>query len=244
MVPTLELVDRFQCADGTDYEIGAANEIPWNDREIRLKANVLLDGEQWGYGADRRNVEYFLPAEDGVVAGLDSRYGPAYWNATLTGFCMRKFLDPNYDTNGTQSNNTPWFILRLAEVYLNYAECQLELGNTAEALKYINMTRERALLPPAVGKDIRAEYEQERLIELCFEGQRWFDLRRWKKLEEVYSHPRYSMTIWKYKDGSKLYVRETEPIRTMTFAGEKNYWMPVPRTENEKAPQIDLLPYE
>lgn len=52
------------------------------------------------------------------------------------------------------------------------------------------------------------------------------------------------MTIWKYKDGSKLYVRETEPIRTMTFAGEKNYWMPVPRTENEKAPQIDLLPYE
>jgi hypothetical protein len=82
------------------------------------------------------------------------------------------------------------------------------------------------------------------MIELCFEGQRWFDLRRWKKLEEVYSHPRYSMTIWKYKDGSKLYVRETEPIRTMTFAGEKNYWMPVPRTENEKAPQIDLLPYE
>lgn len=244
MVPTMELVDRFQCADGTDYKPGDITEYPWGNREIRLKANVLLDGEQWGYGSDKREVEYFLPGEDGVVTGLDSYYGASGWNATQTGYCMRKFLDPNYDTNGTLSNNTPWFLLRLAEVYLNYAECQIELGNTAEALKYINMTRERALLPPVTGKDIRAEYEQERQIELCFEGQRWFDLRRWKKLEEVYSHARYSITIWKYKDGSKLYVRNTDPIRVLHFGSEKNYWLPIPRSVHEASPLIDLLPYE
>ena len=157
---------------------------------------------------------------------------------------MRKFLDPNFDTSGTLSNSTPWFVFRLAEVYLNYAECQIELGNNTEALKYINLVRERALLPPATGKDIRAEYEYERQMELLFEGQRWFDLRRWKKLEEVYSHPRYIMTIYKYANGSKLYVRNPDPIRTMTFNGEKNYWMPVMREEYEKAPLIDLLPYE
>lgn len=245
MVPTLELVDRFQNADGTDYQIEPETEYPWDNREIRLKANILLDGDEWGYGSDKREVEYFLPAEDGVVAGLDSQYGPAYWNATRTGYCMRKFLDPNYDTNGTKSNDTPWFVFRMAEVYLNYAECLIELGRNTEALQYINMTRERALLPPATGKDIRAEYEQERQIELCFEGQRWFDLRRWKKLEESYSHPKYSILIWKYADGTKLYVRDTEnPIRVMNWGGEKTYWMPVPRTENQKAPQIDLLPYE
>lgn len=244
MQPTLEVVDRFQRADGTPYEFEAETEYPWDNRDIRLKANILVDGDEWGYGADRRQVEYFLPGEDGVVAGLDSRNGPAYWNATITGFSMRKFLDPNFDTSGTLSNSTPWFVLRLAEVYLNYAECQIELGNNAEALKYINLVRERALMPPATGKDIRAEYEYERQMELLFEGQRWFDLRRWKKLEEVYSHPRYGMSIYKYADGTKLYVRNPDPIRTLTFSGEKNYWMPVMREEFEKAPLIDLLPYQ
>ena len=244
MVPTVEFVDLFQNADGTPYEIEAETEYPWDNRDIRLKANILLDGDMWGYGADNREVEYFMPGEDGVVAGLDSRGGASYWNATLTGYCMRKFLDPNFDTNGTLSDDTPWFVFRLAEVYLNYAECQIELGNNAEALRYINMVRERALLPPATGSDIRAEYEYERRIELCFEGQRWFDLRRWKKLEEVYSHPLYSITIYKYLDGSKRYVRDTEPIRTMTWGGEKNYWMPVPRYENESSALIDLQPYE
>lgn len=245
MEPTVEVVDRFQNADGTDYKIEAETEYPWDNREIRLKANILCDGDLWGYGSDKREVEVFLPGEEGVVAGLDSQEGPAYWNSTLTGYSMRKFLNPNYDTNGTLSDNTPWFIFRLAEVYLNYAECMIELGNNTEALKYINMTRERALLPPTTGKDIRAEYEQERQIELCFEGQRWFDLRRWKKLEESYSHPKYSITVWKYKDGSKLYVRDMEnPIRVMNWGGEKTYWMPVPRSENQKSALIDLLPYE
>ena len=41
---------------------------------------------------------------------------------------MRKFLDPSYDATGTTMHTTPWFFIRLSEIYLNYAECQIELG--------------------------------------------------------------------------------------------------------------------
>ena len=125
--------------------------------------------------------------------------GEYWWNASNTGYSMRKFLDPSYDATGTTMHTTPWFFIRLSEIYLNYAECQIELGNNLEALEYINKVRTRALLPPATGEDIRAEYEYERQIELVFEGQRWFDLRRWKKMYEEYSKPIYGVTIGKFK---------------------------------------------
>lgn len=57
-------------------------------------------------------------------------------------------MNPNYNQwDETVMDNTPWIFFRLAEFYLNYAECQIELGNDNEALSYINKTRTRALLP-------------------------------------------------------------------------------------------------
>lgn len=243
MQPTVELVDAFQCADGTPYQIQPENEYPWNNRDPRLRANILLDGDMWGYGSDRRELEFFN-GENGGRDGRDAGASPSYWNATKTGYGMRKFLDPDFDDYAGEMNTTPWFILRLAEVYLNYAECQIELGNNGEALKYINMIRERAGMPAAKGTDIRADYEYERLIELMFEGQRWFDLRRWMKTEEVYAKPLMGISIWRDADGNKRYVRNQEPLEVRTFHASRNYWVPVPRYEARRAPQIDLAPYE
>ena len=49
---------------------------------------------------------------------------------------MRKFLSSDINFyDDTVADTTSWFFIRLAEVYLNYAECQIELGNNAEALK-------------------------------------------------------------------------------------------------------------
>ena len=138
----------------------------------------------WGYGDSNREIELFEAGAKGVIPGKDSRTGETWWNGTKTGYNMRKFLSSHINFyDDTVVDTTPWFFIRLAEVYLNYAECQIELGNNAEALKYINLIRNRALLPDATGKDIRTEYEYERTVELMFEGQRFFDLRRWKKME-------------------------------------------------------------
>ena len=143
-------------------------------------------------------------------------------------------------------DNTPWIFFRLAEFYLNYAECQIELGNDNEALSYINKTRTRALLPALTDvSNIREKYEQERAVELMFEGQRFFDLRRWKRMEEAYSPENCptAMKIYKLGDGSLLYSHETTILQQRNFK-EEMYWMPIPRYELNKCPQLDGLPYE
>jgi hypothetical protein len=246
--PTHNLVEKFQKNDGSKYVRGTENEYPWADRDLRLYATIILDGSLWGYGADEREVEYFVAAAgaDGnkVVDGQDSREGPGWWNATQTGYLVKKWLNPNHDYTGSIRPTTPGIVMRLAEFYLNYAECQIELGNNAEALKYINLIRARALMPPATGANIRADFEYERQIELLFEGQRWFDLRRWKRMAQNYSEPVLGLDIVKYNDGSKRYVVKPDVMQTRTFRGDHQYWAPIPRAELRRAPNLDPAPYE
>jgi len=271
--PTEEIVSKFENVDGTPFvasqtksytiletvmdpatgqaikkqkTIQATETNPWEDRDIRLVATIFTDGQMWGYGDSHREIELFEPAEEGVVAGKDSRVGESWWNGTKTGYNMRKFLNPNFDTyDETNVDTTPWFFLRLSEVYLNYAECQIELNNNQEALKYINLIRTRALLPPAKGINIRQEYEYERTAELVFEGQRFFDLRRWMKLENIYNkQPVTGVKVYKYKDGTKIYYHNPEVIQQRAFNAPKNYWWPIPRYELRRAPQLDAKPYE
>ena len=264
--PTYEIVNLFQMADGTPFVEGqtqeytlykgtsnertiqATTENPWKNREIRLDANIFYDGSMWGYGDDYRAVEIFEAGEDGVVPGKDSRSGEYWWNGTKTGYNLKKGLDPDFDYNGaTTACTTPWTFIRLSEVYLNYAECMIELGQNEEALKYINLIRNRALLPNATGADIKAEYRYERTVELMFEGQRFFDLRRWKELEHYYNVEENWPTgikIWKMKDGTILYEHNLEPVQQRAMDPSKNYWWPVPRYELNRCPDLDAAPYE
>ncbi|MCH5237471.1 MAG: RagB/SusD family nutrient uptake outer membrane protein [Muribaculaceae bacterium] len=270
--PCHEVAAKFQLKDGSHVDFPEyTEEYPWGDREIRFNANYLVDGDMWGYGSDNQELQLFLPgwdAENGTwtTAGRHSaeNYDSEWWNVSETGYYMRKFLDPSYDMTGTLMHTTPWFFLRLAEIYLNYAECQIELGNNGEALQYINLIRNRALLPSATGADIRAEYEYERQMELLFEGQRFFDIRRWKILDKIYAEPLHFVKVqnmgtdangkikksytcsiydevydWDLED----WVMEVK-VKQRRYAGEKHYWLPIPRWELNKCPFLDALPYE
>lgn len=241
---TQNIVEKFEMADGSKPVIPAdgnyGNTKPWEGREIRLAATILCDGDMWGYGEDRREVEFFY----GPVNGKDSQWGDYWWNAVKTCYAIRKFLDPSYDMNGTDQPSTPFFFLRLAEVYLNYAEAEIELGNNAEAAKYINLIRHRALLPDFTG-DIREAYDYERQIELLFEGQRWVDQRRWMRMDKEYSVPIYGVSIYKDENGVKTYtVDKSSPVSTRKWGGDKYYWLPIPRAELNKCPLLDGQPYE
>lgn len=73
-------------------------------------------------------------------------------------------------------------IMRYAEVLLMYAEACIQSGNTAEALTYINMTKERAGAPLATTADMSV-LETEKKCELWLEGCRWADMKRWKHFD-------------------------------------------------------------
>ena len=93
-------------------------------------------------------------------------------------YYIKKYADPPV-VNGDSDDN--WYVLRYADVLLMYAEALNETGKTAEALTYLNQIRKRVGLSDkaiTAQADMRLAIEQERRVELAFEGHRWFDLVR------------------------------------------------------------------
>ena len=108
-----------------------------------------------------------------------------------------------------------YYVLRLAEVYLNYAEASNELsGPGADALTRLNMVRQRAGLA-ALGSSsseaaskatLRTEIDKQRRLELAFEGERWFDLVRYARHEQADAaahHPVSALDIIQQKRGAR-----------------------------------------
>lgn len=80
--------------------------------------------------------------------------------------------------------------LRLAEVYLIRAEARAQQNNVSGAVDDINQVRNRAGAIPIASStkdDVLKKVETERVLELCFEGRRWFDLNRWGTTDQVYT---------------------------------------------------------
>ncbi|UVV54743.1 RagB/SusD family nutrient uptake outer membrane protein [Bacteroides thetaiotaomicron] len=107
----------------------------------------------------------------------------------------QKFVDPVtefYTAGGsTSGTSAPTILFRLAELYLNVAECHAALGNTQEAIDALNPVRERAGIPKLTLADITNNMtikdwvHNERFVELWNEGHRFFDVRRWAEGGQV-----------------------------------------------------------
>ena len=112
-----------------------------------------------------------------------------------------KFMDVPYQNNDA-SNNYP--VIRYADVILMYAEALNQNGKTAEACKYLNMTRRRGFgyqtaetSPVDLQTTDKAQFalmvEQERRVDLAFENHRWFDLIRTGRAVEVMRSKGFSL---------------------------------------------------
>lgn len=180
VAPSLNIVDAYETIDGeipvTDSELGTVNpksmydpSDPYANRDPRFYASIYYNGSDFV----NRKIETYIGGYDATNQ-----------DATMTGYYIRKFIEEDKGISETRHYTGPFPLFRLSEMYLNYAEAQYHLGNEDLAREYINKIRDRegVKMPPvtASGEELLDKIYHERMIELAFEGHRYFDVRRWK----------------------------------------------------------------
>ncbi|SHJ11499.1 RagB/SusD family nutrient uptake outer membrane protein [Pseudozobellia thermophila] len=233
--PTHNFALLFNMSDGssTDGPLYDANN-PNDNREMRYYANLNYNGAQFR----GRDVQYYLSEDvDAFPHGLDSPEGLGNTlHSSKTGYNIRKFQDESVGLTDT-SPNRPFILYRLAEIYLNYAEAQYHLGNEAVAREYVNKITRRALLPEITssGEALYEAIKRERRIELAFEGHNFFDERRWMN-EEHLGFDVKGLKWTKEIDGT-LSNEEYTVVNRPWF--DRQYYLPIPQSEIEKAPSLE-----
>lgn len=247
--PTQELVDAFEMrATGrpiTDASSGYVATNPYANRDPRLNFAIMYNGSTF----KSKTVDTYVGGKDGLGLNI---------NATKTGYYMRKYLSESAVWAGTAANvRRPWIFFRYAEVLLNYAEALNEaqgVGAMSQVLAAVNQIRARSgVAMPALQTtnptgngyvaptqaELRKRIRNERRVELCFEEQRFYDVRRWKEGEATFNKPVTGMRIVQVNPTTFTYTPFTVENRVFT---PRNYLYPIAQNELNKAPALGQNP--
>ncbi len=237
-VPTHNYVKNYGMANGLpidDPESGFNPADPWKNREPRFYIDIVVDNDEMvmssSGGLDKIAQLYTGGRHRGGSKG------------SVTGYYLKKYTPKGANPWDNWWGNLQAYQprLRLADIYLMYAEAVLQgygsaassvpgFGLTAEDA--INVVRNRALLP-----DISAKYKnskdlfmqeiiRERAVELAFEGHRWFDLRRWNILQD--NKYREKTAIDFDRDSENKPINLQERVVVTRVAEKKHNWVPLP----------------
>lgn len=266
--PFQGMVDEYEMEDGSKYSdhytVDANNyiknistkyrhESPYYDREPRFYASILFDSAVFQprlpelaildpLGIYERRLHRTIAANGTItdVFGLDSRQGPITpQNGSYGGYLTKKFMDPAVK-GGTEYNQNVAIEIRYAEILFNYAEACLELGDIPTATTYINIIRNRAGLPNFTG-DITEALRHERKVELFAEGFRWYDIRRWKIMPQVFVPCGGGVDIietYKVATGERTTTWQLISAQVPNKWVESMYWIPIQTDELKRAPQL------
>ena len=232
--PSQNLVDAFPMCDG--YPINSASgDFPYDvnnmyeNRDPRLFTFILYHGQsasEWG-------LESPNPDTYQTMAGGRDAFGYDQ-NSTRTGYYLKKWLNGSVrNTGNVRTTNYTTIIFGRPELYLNFAEAAIQATGNPDDKTYgysareaLAKVRDRALgegndmyLPTITGKDAFINLVQnERRIELCFEGHRFWDMRRW-------STGKGDVTAI---NASVYGIYSSSPVETRSF---RSPYMPLPYGE-------------
>ena len=241
-------VDKFEMADGTRYKVeyDSDNAKRWDYRDPRFRKALYVDKDQQGLspltvirmyvgsGSDKGTTQKI------ALPYIHHKYWPAGCNSIDKIYNNYRFVNP---------------LMRLAEVYLDYAEAVTAAygadgkapGATLSAVNAINIVRARAGMPPtseatAIANGYKSFMEQiwnERTVELCFEGHWWFDQRRWHIGHLPENLPCIDLEFDKNWTPTSF---KRVLFKTRVFEDPKHYWLPIPKNLVQQYPEMTQNP--
>ena len=234
--PTQDMVEEYELATGgkPDWSAwhtteGTIQAPPYDQLEPRFKATILYNGAAWR----DRTIEPYVGGTDGWAQWMKDA---AVEGRTTTGYYLRKLVDEGHDYKLSQTSTQPWVAFRLAEVYLNYAEACMQLGDNSTAQEYINKVRQRTGVNLPTYNNLTTKEKtfealrHERKVELAFEGLYYWDMRRWNVAEkELTGIRRHGLKIEKLGDTYRYTYVEVDN-EDLNFP-KKMYRLPVPQDE-------------
>ena len=240
--PTQTLVDAYEMKNGGEPD--PAN--PYEGRDPRFKMTIACNGDKWP-DSNPNPLETYIGGRNGAPISY----------ATPTGYYLKKYLDGSIDISagsGTGGKRHSWITFRLGEFYLNYAEALFQYLGSAEAVTdeffltardAVNKIRTRSdvnmpVLPKGIDSDEFWKcYKRERMVELAFEGHRFWDLRRWGLATTVLNGTHMEgVKPTKVGDGYEYNVVDCDAGKTRVYL-EKYNRFPIPIAEIQQNPACE-----
>ncbi|MBA4139446.1 MAG: RagB/SusD family nutrient uptake outer membrane protein [Segetibacter sp.] len=263
--PRYELADRYQLITTGDFApkmiqmnptVPATNNVArttpnssvnpasYANRDYRMKSTIVWDYEMI-IGLNSLKSTGYAPFIYQTWAANITLNGTPYitynTDGSNSGYVFRKFVR-NYEGLGRSEGDYAWPVMRLADVYLMYAEATNEVnGPQPDAIGFVNLVRKRGNLQELkVDKTGNKQaffdaIEQERIVELVAEGQRGFDLRRWRAIERVWGPPG-SAGVWRQDTWGANQTRYYQNTSDRTY--QQNYIFRIPPGERDRNPNL------
>ena len=273
--PTQNCVDLFETVWGDPLETEAERQEaiaqghydeqdPYSNRDPRLDLTVVHDGSVVSMCPTGINIHYdpSTGTYPMTVINSQSRQFGIAWGSmdskstgySNTGYYINKWWNGGYGSGTASRTEHTDPLIRMAELYLNYAEAANEAygpdgragGLPMTALDAVNKVRNRAGMPDVLDKFtgsaplLRERIRNERCVELAFEGHHYYhDIRRWMIAPQKMTATLTGMYIEKtdvseqYPKG-RIYTRRAIPQNRQSSWKDAMYYIPFPTEEANK----------
>jgi len=255
MSPSKQLMDSYEMVStgllpseaGSGYDA----ENPFEGRDPRFKGTLLTNNDMFqGSGIET----WYATERDGDIdtntgTGIGKDGMGIHPDATKTGAYVRKYLADGGSPLLIQLyySGQDCILFRLGETYLNAAEAAYELGMEDSARDYIEPIRTRAGLTENLrlesysGTELRDRLRNERKIEMAFEDQRYWDVRRWRIAEDALSVQIEGIKSLRHIDnaGTETFTYEViqAESQSMNFYS-RHYYLPIGQDRVNNNPRL------
>lgn len=224
--PSGNLVDAYETTGGRTFSWKDPSMAarPYENRDPRFAATIMPNNSTF----QGRPVECWEGGAD----------GPDKNNASKTGYYLLKYVDPELKLLQGQSAIHSWIIIRLGEIYLNYAEAMNEAYGPdgkgiygKSAREAVNEVRGRVGMPGVLAdskEEMREKIRHERRVELAFEDHRFWDVRRWMTAPDDLNAPLKGVKVTRLSYNSFEY--QSVEVESRSFK-RSMYFYPIPQNE-------------